>query len=138
MEGTLTASLQQSICASRQQAYEAFFQHRANNTGHIRRTHHETPLICISFPISIGNNDNNLHHTGPFSITLFATWVIILMLYMSLIVGGWLYTGVHGLMDVTDPTSDSGSSDQVFFFITPHRLLIPASAKDPSAFFLLI
>ena len=37
---------------------------------------------------------------GSLSTAALATWVIVLVLYVSSIVGGRLYTGMHGFLDV--------------------------------------
>jgi len=43
---------------------------------------------------------NDLHRAESLSTATLAIWVIVLVLYVSSIVGSRLYMGMHGLLDV--------------------------------------
>lgn len=49
----------------------------------------------------LGTHVNDLHRAGSLSTTALATWITFLVLYVLSIVGGRLYTGMHGFMDVS-------------------------------------
>jgi len=42
---------------------------------------------------------HDLHRAGSLSTATLAIWVVVLVLYLSSIVGGKLCTGMHGLLD---------------------------------------
>ncbi|KAH9005613.1 hypothetical protein EDB86DRAFT_2879547, partial [Lactarius hatsudake] len=47
----------------------------------------------------LGAHVYDLHCLGSLSTTAFATWVVVLFVYVLSIVVGRLYTGMHGFMD---------------------------------------
>jgi len=49
----------------------------------------------------LGAHVYDLYRAGSLSTISFATWVVFLVLYVLSIVGGRLYTGMHGFMDVS-------------------------------------
>jgi hypothetical protein len=49
----------------------------------------------------LGTHINDLHRAGSLSTTALATWITFLVLYVLSIVGGRLYTGMHGFMDIS-------------------------------------
>lgn len=49
----------------------------------------------------LGAHVHDLHRAGFLSTAAFATWIIALVGYVLSIVGGRLYTGMHGFMDCT-------------------------------------
>lgn len=49
----------------------------------------------------LGAHVHDLHCAGSLSTTTFATTVALLVIYVLSIVGGRLYTGMHGFMDVS-------------------------------------
>ena len=56
---------------------------------------------CMSMALFLGAHVHDLHCAGSLSTTSFAIWVVVLILYVISIVGGRLYTGMHGFMDVS-------------------------------------
>jgi len=48
----------------------------------------------------LGADVHDLHRAGSLSTAALATWVIIPVLYVSSIVGGRLYSGIHGFLDI--------------------------------------
>jgi len=48
----------------------------------------------------MGAHLHDLHLAGSLSTAALAIWVIVLVLYVSSIVGGRLYTGMYGFFDV--------------------------------------
>jgi membrane-associated phospholipid phosphatase len=55
----------------------------------------------MSMALFLGAHVHDLHRAGSLSTTAFATWVAGLVLYVASIVGGRLYCGMHGFMDVS-------------------------------------
>lgn len=49
----------------------------------------------------MGAHFYDLHRLGSLSTTAFATWIVVLLAYVFTIVGGRVYTGMHGFMDCT-------------------------------------
>ena len=49
----------------------------------------------------LGTHVHDLYRAGSLSTTSFVTWVVVLVLYVLSIVGGRLYTGMHGFLDVS-------------------------------------
>ncbi len=47
----------------------------------------------------LGAHAYDLHRLGSLSTTAFATWIMVLFVYVFSIVGGRVYTGMHGFMD---------------------------------------
>ena len=47
----------------------------------------------------LGAHVYDLHRLGSLSTTAFATWIVVLLAYVFSIVGGRLYTGMHGFLD---------------------------------------
>jgi len=56
---------------------------------------------CMSMALFLGAHVHDLHRAGSLSTTAFATWVTVLVVYVSSVVGGRLYTGMHGFLDVS-------------------------------------
>ena len=56
---------------------------------------------CMSMALFLGAHVHDLHRAGSISTTSFVTWVVFLAVYVLSIVGGRLYTGMHGFMDVS-------------------------------------
>ncbi|KAI0253432.1 hypothetical protein BJV78DRAFT_1302210 [Lactifluus subvellereus] len=54
---------------------------------------------CMSMALFLGAHVHDLHHAGSISTAAFATWITVLVVYVLSIVGGRLYTGMHGFMD---------------------------------------
>ncbi|KAH9025948.1 hypothetical protein EDB85DRAFT_2149400 [Lactarius pseudohatsudake] len=52
-----------------------------------------------SMALFLGAHVYDLHRLGTLSTTAFATWVVVLFIYVFSIVVGRLYTGMHGFMD---------------------------------------
>ncbi|KAH9005584.1 hypothetical protein EDB86DRAFT_3098618 [Lactarius hatsudake] len=52
-----------------------------------------------SMALFLGAHVYDLHRLGSLSTTAFATWVVVLFIYVFSIVVGRLYTGMHGFMD---------------------------------------
>ncbi|KAH9162887.1 hypothetical protein EDB89DRAFT_2234509 [Lactarius sanguifluus] len=52
-----------------------------------------------SMALFLGAHVYDLHRLGSLSTTAFATWVVVLFIYVFSIVVGRLYTGIHGFMD---------------------------------------
>lgn len=52
-----------------------------------------------SMALFLGAHTYDLHHLGSLSTTAFATWVVVLFIYVFSVVGGRVYTGMHGFMD---------------------------------------
>lgn len=55
----------------------------------------------MSIALFLGAHVHDLHHDGSLSTAAVATWNAVLVLYVSSIVGGRLYTGMHGFLDVS-------------------------------------
>ena len=49
----------------------------------------------------LGAHFYDLHRIGSLSTAAFATWIVVLVIYVFSIVGGRVYTGMHGFMDVS-------------------------------------
>ena len=56
---------------------------------------------CVSMALFLGAHLHDLHRVGSLSTGALATWDIVLVLYVLSIVGGRLYTRMHGFMDVS-------------------------------------
>ncbi|KAH9025939.1 hypothetical protein EDB85DRAFT_2292021 [Lactarius pseudohatsudake] len=52
-----------------------------------------------SMALFLGAHVYDLHRTGALSTAAFATWVVVLFIYVFSIVVGRLYTGMHGFID---------------------------------------
>ena len=48
----------------------------------------------------LGTHVRDLHRAGSLSTAALATWVLVLVLYVSSIVGCGVYTGMHGFLNV--------------------------------------
>jgi membrane-associated phospholipid phosphatase len=55
----------------------------------------------MSMALFLGAHVHDLHRAGSVSTAMFASAVAFLVVYVSTIVGGRLYTGMHGFMDVS-------------------------------------
>ncbi|KAI0302802.1 hypothetical protein B0F90DRAFT_1712162 [Multifurca ochricompacta] len=53
----------------------------------------------MSMALFLGAHVHDLHRTGSLSSAAFATWITALVIYVFSIVGGRLYTGMHGFLD---------------------------------------
>jgi dihydrosphingosine 1-phosphate phosphatase len=47
----------------------------------------------------LGAHVHDLHRSGSLSTAAFLTWIAVLVAYVLSIVGGRLYTGMHGFLD---------------------------------------
>ena len=56
---------------------------------------------CMSTALFLSAHVYDLHRVGSLSTTASMTWAAVLMSYVSSIVGGQLYTGMHGFLDVS-------------------------------------
>ena len=56
---------------------------------------------CMSMALFLGAHVYDLHRVGSLSTTASMTWAAVLMLYVSSIVGGQLYTGMHDFLDLS-------------------------------------
>ena len=54
---------------------------------------------CTSMALFLGAHIYDLYRIGSLSTTTFAIWILILIVYILLIVGSRVYTGMHGFMD---------------------------------------
>ncbi|KAH9961635.1 hypothetical protein BGW80DRAFT_1210922 [Lactifluus volemus] len=55
----------------------------------------------MSMALFFGTHVHDLYRAGSLSTAAFATWITALVVYVLSIVGGRLYTGMHGFMDCT-------------------------------------
>jgi hypothetical protein len=55
----------------------------------------------MSIALFMGAHVYDLHRAGSLSTAALATWFTVLVLYVSSIVSGRLYTGMHGFLDVS-------------------------------------
>jgi membrane-associated phospholipid phosphatase len=55
----------------------------------------------MSMALFLGTHVHDLYRAGSLSTTSFVPWVVVLVLYVLSIVGGRLYTGMHGFLDVS-------------------------------------
>jgi membrane-associated phospholipid phosphatase len=53
----------------------------------------------MSMALFLGAHVYDLHHAGSLSTAAFASWITFLVIYVLSVVGGRLYTGMHGFMD---------------------------------------
>jgi len=56
---------------------------------------------CMSMALFLGAHIHDLHRAGHLSTSAFVAWVVVLVLYVSSIVGGRLYMGMHGFLDIS-------------------------------------
>jgi len=54
----------------------------------------------VSMALFLGTHLYDLHRAGSLSTAALATWVVVLVLYVSSIVGGRPYMGMHSFLDV--------------------------------------
>ena len=54
---------------------------------------------CTSMALFLGAHVYDLHRLGSLSTTTFATWIVVLFIYVFSIVGSRVYAGMHGFMD---------------------------------------
>jgi len=54
---------------------------------------------CTSMALFLGAHAYDLHRLGSLSTTALAIWIVVLFVYVFSIVGGRLYTGMHGFLD---------------------------------------
>lgn len=54
---------------------------------------------CTSMALFLGAHIYDLYRLGSLSTTAYAIWIVVLIVYVSSIVGSRVYTGMHGFMD---------------------------------------
>jgi dihydrosphingosine 1-phosphate phosphatase len=79
-----------------------FFSGKAIGNHHLEYGFPSTHSTqCMSMALFLGAHVHDLHRGGFLSTAAFATWIIGLVGYVLSIVGGRVYTGMHGFMDCT-------------------------------------